>query len=103
MTTAKTRGTMFEYRVLYELRKKFPEAKRVILSGAAEDKGDISTKKFLIECKKTMYDSMRITKAWLKKIKKQAGKKIPLLIFGLKRSEPYVVISLKDFLDLTEK
>ena len=100
MTLPKRRGTNFEYRVLYRLKAKFPDARRVVLSGGGSEKGDIKTDRFLIECKKTMYDSIRITKDWLRKIERQAGSKIPLLIFGLKRSEPYVVMRLDDFLSL---
>ena len=103
MVTPNTRGKMFEYSVLYKLKKHFPEARRVLLSGSLEEKGDILTKNFFIECKKTMHNSIRVTKEWLKKVKAQSGKRVPLLIFSLAYTEPYVILSLDDFISIVTK
>ena len=103
MTTPKQRGTAFEYYVLYILKKYFPLSYRVPVSGASQGmKGDIVAGDFLIECKKTLCDSIRIRKLWLQKIVSEAKRagKIPALVFSLNRTEPFIILPLRTFLDL---
>jgi len=103
MTTSHSRGRSFEYAVLYRLKNKFPEISRVPSSGASDGfKGDLQLNDYLVECKKTMNNSIRITKEWLKKIEKESGKKVPLLIFSMKHTTPYVVMKLDDWLKLVD-
>ena len=106
MVTPLSRGKSFEYRVLYILKEYFPDAKRVPVSGSASGfKGDIITDKFVIECKKTMHESIRIKKEWLKSIEKIAREqgKHPLLVFSLRNTEPYAVLPLREFLRMCRK
>lgn len=54
-------------------------------SGCGRDKGDAKSDLFLVECKSTQKESLSIKRAWLEKITREAGSKIPALYFGFDR------------------
>lgn len=108
MTKPHVRGKGFEYRMLYKLKTLFNPntVKRIPSSGASQEfKGDIWTDDYLIECKKTMHNSYRVTKELMQKIKSEAAKhkRIPLLMFSLNRTQPFVVMGYDTFVKLHKR
>ena len=103
MTTANSRGKSFEYNILYKLRTLYPNAYRIPSSGASSNlKGDLRAGNFFIECKKTMHNSYRLTNDLLKKTESDAkdAKLIPAIVFSVKNTKPYIVLSLENFMEL---
>lgn len=116
------KGKAFEYTVKYLAESCGLEANRIPVSGSSHGfKGDVlvslsylkdkgvsmtevkgDERKLRAECKKTGKKGMRIEKAWLDKIEKEAKQfnDFPCLVIGFDRSKPYVVLSAELFFKL---
>ena len=74
--------------------------KTVSNSGATPfDKGDVLTKRYLVECKTSIKDknSVSIKRDWLEKAKEEAfamGKSAPILVFDFGDGKDYAILSL---------
>lgn len=86
------------------------KGKRIPLSGSLSSMpGDVVTDEFLVECKlrgSSGRKHISIEKEWLIKIKKEALSlsKIPLFVFKYKNDkENYVILNLKDFINLKRR
>ena len=78
--------------------------RRVSASGALTLDNDVKNGLFSIECKTTTKQSYSIKLSTLRKLIKQAGARIPvLLIRFLPTDERFVVLSYSDFKDLKFK
>ena len=105
MVSSRSKGSQFEYRVRNVLRKALDmPVERMLLSGQTQG-WDITikapNKTYKLELKKATakkYCSFSID--YLKKLKEG---KIDAIIFGLKRTEPFVIVKLDDFVELIKK
>jgi Holliday junction resolvase len=103
-TSNKRAGKAFEYRIRDLLIENGWQAERVPLSGMISNhKGDIRAEcngiSFLIECKKSRSDSIKVKGEWLKKISKEAEdiNRTPALIHGTLNSKPFITIPFAVF------
>lgn len=90
----KTKGRNFEYRIVRIAEGYGLQARRIVLSGAAQDKGDVEIEGKRFECK---YRSSGFTTLheWMDKA---IGQGLEGVILGGYRLEPLVVMPLRHFL-----
>ncbi len=94
--TERIKGKNFEYRVVRMAREHGLQAKRIVLSGSAEEKLDIEVDGMRFECK---YRTRGLTQLydWLEKAKEQGGAGV---VVGGLRKPPLVVIPAEIFFKL---
>jgi hypothetical protein len=94
MVNGKHKGSAFENKVLKEIREVVEIAYKSLGSGNTKDeKGDIITRCFMIECKHhRTFTDRELDKYWVKLTKEAAvEKKEPILIFKENRREALVM------------
>ncbi len=89
-------GRNFEYRVLELARKTGLQARRVILSGSASEKGDVVVEGFRFECKYRK-SGLATIRGWFRKAVKQG---LDGIIIGGGGSCPLVVVEANRFFEL---
>lgn len=67
-------------------------------------KGDVISKRCLVEAKRTDKTQITLKKAWLEKIRDEAfqARRMPVLAIQFRESENYILIRENDFLELLE-
>lgn len=92
----KVKGRNFEYRVVSIAKEYDLPARRIVLSGSTEEKGDVEIAGFKFECK---YRSNGFTtlRQW---VDKAIGQGLTGVVLGGHRAEPLVVIPARDFFGL---
>lgn len=96
----KKKGSNFEYRIVYKAREKGLDTKRIDLSGAGKEKGDIVIEDRKYECKYRS-DGFKELCDWFEKAQ-EAGCKG--LIFKVKgRKKALIILDVDDYLNLLEE
>jgi hypothetical protein len=90
----RVRGRNFEYRVVRMAQECGLPARRIVLSGSAEEKGDVEIAGFKFECK-YRGNGFAILRQWVDKALSQG---LCGVILGGYRLEPLVVMPLRHFL-----
>jgi hypothetical protein len=94
--TGQNRGKSFEYRVIRYARALGLPARRIVLSGSADEKLDVEVAGHRFECKYRSRGFVEL-RGWLEKTLHQGGLGV---IVGGGRKEPFVVLRLSDLLRL---
>lgn len=92
----RVQGRNFEYRVVRMAQECGLPARRIVLSGSAEEKGDVEIAGFKFECK-YRGNGFAILRQW---VDKAVGQGLDGVVLGGHRAEPLLVMPARDFFAL---